>query len=145
MLLRIFCSLFFCYGICVLHAQSIIPRFESLGVNDGLAHSSVNSITQDKKGFMWFGTPDGLCRYDGTELRSFKYNAASADDVINNFVRGQILEDKEGNIWYSNESGIYKWDVYKEQVVKVRPFKKEEFASKGIPNTFIIGWSFVNK
>jgi len=127
MFFRIFCSLLFCFRICFLQAQSIIPRFESLGVNDGLSHSSVNSIMQDKKGFMWFGTPDGLCRYDGSELRSFKYDAVSTDDVVNNFVRGRVLEDKEGNIWYSNESGIYKWDVYKEKVVKVRPFKKEEF------------------
>ena len=129
MLFKIFYSSLFCFGISVLHAQSIIPRFESLGVNDGLSHSSVNSITQDKKGFMWFGTPDGLCRYDGSELRSFKYNAVSTDDVINNFVRGKMLEDKEGNIWFSNESGIYKWDVYKEKVVKVRPFKMEEFGN----------------
>ncbi len=78
---------------------------------------------------MWFGTPDGLCRYDGTELRSFKYSTATAGEAINNFVRGKILEDKEGNIWYSNESGIYKWDVYKEEVVKVRPFRKEEFGN----------------
>jgi len=78
---------------------------------------------------MWFGTPDGLCRYDGSELRSFKYTASSTDDVINNLVRGQMLEDKEGNIWFSNESGIYKWDVYKEKVLKVRPIEKKEFGN----------------
>ncbi|MES2774977.1 MAG: two-component regulator propeller domain-containing protein [Bacteroidota bacterium] len=86
---------------------------------------------------MWFGTPDGLCRYDGNELNSYKYNATRAGDVINNFVRGLVLEDKEGNIWYSNESGIYKWDVYKEQVMKVRPFKKDEFGNVDFRATYI--------
>ncbi len=76
---------------------------------------------------MWFGTPDGLCRYDGSELMVFKYSTENKDDIINNFVRGKLLEDKAGNIWYSNESGIYKWDVVQEKVLKVRVFKKDEF------------------
>lgn len=111
------------------YSQTIIPRFEQLGVNDGLPHSSVYSITQDKKGFMWFGTPDGLCRYDGSALLGFKYVARDSNDIINNFVRGRILEDPAGNMWYSNESGIYKWDVYKEIIVKVRSFNKNEFGN----------------
>jgi len=121
------------WGVLLLvqpvYPQQIIPRFEQLGVNDGLPHGSVYSITQDKKGFMWFGTPDGLCRYDGSELISYKYIARDKQDVINNFVRGKMQEDNSGNIWYSNESGIYKWDVQKEKVLKVRPFKKDEFAN----------------
>lgn len=108
-------------------AQIIIPRFEHLSVNDGLPHSSVYSIIQDKRGFMWFGTPDGLCRYDGTALLGFKYNAVDANDIINNFVRGKMFEDKKGSIWYCNESGIYKWDAFKEQVLKIRSFKQKEF------------------
>jgi ligand-binding sensor domain-containing protein len=47
------------FSICANYysaAQPIIPRFETLGVNDGLPHSSVYSILQDKKGFMWFSS-----------------------------------------------------------------------------------------
>ncbi|MEO7044786.1 MAG: two-component regulator propeller domain-containing protein, partial [Ferruginibacter sp.] len=102
-----------------LPAQTLIPRFENLGVNEGLPHSSVYSIMQDKKGFMWFGTADGLCRYDGNILKTYKYNGRYDKDIVNNFVRGKMLEDKGGNIWYCNESGIYKWDNTKELVVKV--------------------------
>jgi ligand-binding sensor domain-containing protein/signal transduction histidine kinase len=124
--------LFISFTFCIGHysiGQTLIPRFESLGVNDGLPHSSVYSITQDKKGFMWFGTPDGLCRYDGSLLVSFKYIPQTQEDVVNNFVRGKLMEDKAGNIWYSNESGIYKWDVATEKIMKVRPFKKSEFGN----------------
>ncbi len=71
---------------------------------------------------MWFGTPDGLCRYDGSELRTFKYHPKNSNDTVNNFVRGKILEDKNGNIWYSNEIAIYKWDRLKEQIVKTYEF-----------------------
>lgn len=112
-----------------VYSQNIIPRFEHLGVNDGLPHSSVYSITQDKRGFMWFGTPDGLCRYDGSVLQVFKYDPQNADDIINNFVRGKMFEDKAGSIWYSNESGIYKWDAFKEKIVKLKTFKKNEFGN----------------
>jgi signal transduction histidine kinase/ligand-binding sensor domain-containing protein len=111
------------------HAQRIIPRFETLGVNDGLPHSSVYGIKQDKKGFMWFSTPDGLCRYDGSVLRTFRYIAKSDSDVVNNFIRGDFFEDGSGNIWYSNESGIYKWNVLTEVIEKVRSFAKKEFGA----------------
>ena len=77
---------------------------------------------------MWFGTPDGLCRYDGSELHGYKYASADPNDVINNFVRGKIFEDKAGNIWYCNESGIYKWDAFKEKIVRVKAFEKKAFS-----------------
>lgn len=111
------------------YSQTIIPRFESLGVNDGLPHSSVYSITQDKKGFMWFGTPDGICRYDGSTLQGYKYIPENSGDIINNFVRGKLLEDNAGNIWYSNESGIYKWDAVEEKIVRKKEFFKNEFGN----------------
>ena len=106
------------------YSQTIIPRFEQLSVNDGLPHSSVYSILQDKTGFMWFGTADGLCRYDGTTLVPFRYVAKYSEDVVNNFVRGKLFEDHNNNIWYSNESGIYKWDAVTENLVKVKAFDK---------------------
>ncbi len=86
---------------------------------------------------MWFGTPDGLARYDGTELRGFKYSAKNATDVVNNFVSGKLLEDKIGNIWYSNESGIYKWDVFKEAIVKVHAFNKAEFGNVSFKTVYL--------
>jgi signal transduction histidine kinase/ligand-binding sensor domain-containing protein len=123
-------SFAFCLFLCTTaFGQTIIPRFESLGVNDGLPHSSVYSIIQDKKGFMWFGTADGLCRYDGNKLVPYKYSAKTPGDIVNNFVRGKMLPDTSGNIWYSNESGIFKWDAQQEQVLKIKEFTKNEFGN----------------
>ncbi|MEP7080590.1 MAG: two-component regulator propeller domain-containing protein [Ginsengibacter sp.] len=101
--------------ITLLNAQPIIPRFENLGVNDGLSHSSVYNIHQDKKGYMWFGTPNGLCRYDGNHFQNYQYHDAK-NNTTNNFVRGKILEDAAGNLWFTNENGIYKWDKNSESV-----------------------------
>lgn len=108
-------------------SQTLIPRFESLGVNEGLPHSSVYSILQDKQGFMWFGTADGLCRYDGSRLLTFKYKAKHGQDVVNNFVKSKMLEDAKGNIWYSNQTGIYKWNIFSQSVEKVKPLSIKDY------------------
>ena len=125
-----------CAGYCST-SQTLIPRFENLGVNEGLPHSSVYSITQDKKGFMWFGTADGLCRYDGSVLKTFKYAPQNEQDMVNNFVRGKMQEDKAGNIWYCNEAGIYKWDFVKELVIRVRVFDKKEFNNVAFRSVYL--------
>jgi signal transduction histidine kinase/ligand-binding sensor domain-containing protein len=118
-------------------SQPIIPRFENLGVNNGLPHSSVYSILQDKKGFMWFGTADGLCRYDGNNLVTFHYKSKPGEDAVKNFVRGKMLEDKTGNIWYCNESGLYKWDVLKEVVLRVKTFDLKKFRNSEFQCVYI--------
>jgi ligand-binding sensor domain-containing protein len=78
---------------------------------------------------MWFGTPDGLCRYDGRVLTSYRYKPVNEHEPMNNFVRLHIAEDKKGNIWYCNESGIYYWNALKRKIVLERVFKKEEFGN----------------
>jgi signal transduction histidine kinase/ligand-binding sensor domain-containing protein len=78
---------------------------------------------------MWFGTPDGLCRYDGSVLTPYKYAATYPNEPINNFVRGKIHEDKQGNIWYSNETGIYKWDAFKQKIVNEFPIATSTYGN----------------
>lgn len=91
-----------------IYAQNIIPRFETLGVNEGLSQSSVYSIYQDKKGFMWFGSADGLNRYDGQNIRVYKINDKKIAN--SNFIHGNICEDSKGNIWFCNETGLFIYD-----------------------------------
>ena len=100
----------------ILQAQSIISRFETIGVEDGLSQSSVYSIYQDKEGYMWFGTADGLNRYDGSEIKVFKIISGLATKGNSNFIRGKLCEDDKGNIWFSSETGIYFYDRILEQL-----------------------------
>ena len=78
---------------------------------------------------MWFGTPDGLCRYDGSVLITYRYEPALPDAPVNNFVRGKLLEDKSGNIWYTNETGIFKWSVLSQKIEIVYPFRRKDFGN----------------
>lgn len=80
--------------------------FRSLNIQNGLSQNSVTSILQDRKGFMWFGTKDGLNRYDGFSFRKFKYDELNNKSIGNNFVTA-LYEDKKGNIWVGTDVGLY--------------------------------------
>jgi ligand-binding sensor domain-containing protein len=97
--------------ICLIAAsQTIIPRFETFGVNEGLSQNSVYAILQDKEGFMWFSTADGLNRYDGDEIKVYKTKPDFEKSRNSNFIRGRLCEDDKKNIWFSTETGIYFYD-----------------------------------
>ena len=66
----------FCLGVFVvtplLGQNAVHYYFRTLDIRNGLSQNTVNAILQDKQGFMWFGTKDGLNRFDGLNFRIFK-------------------------------------------------------------------------
>lgn len=84
-------------------------RFTHLTINDGLSQSAVNCITQDRQGFIWIGTQDGLNLYDGYSFRVFKSNPEDSSSISNNYV-WDILEDVDGNLWLATEDGLNRFD-----------------------------------
>lgn len=64
------------------NAQYSRQMFSKLSIEDGLSQSVVNAITQDKYGFMWFGTNDGLNKYDGYSFKVFRKNEGLSDGAI---------------------------------------------------------------
>jgi signal transduction histidine kinase/ligand-binding sensor domain-containing protein len=86
-------------------AQAPPPVFHSLGVTEGLSHSSVYSVMQDSEGFIWAGTADGLNRYDGSSITVYKAPVASGREA--SFLRSPLFEDKLHNIWFVNAAGIW--------------------------------------
>ena len=92
----------------ICRAQTIDEHyyFKSLSSQNGLSQNTVSAILQDSKGFMWFGTKDGLDRYDGVSFRHFKYDRTNPRSLGNNFVTS-LYEDVEGNIWVGTDVGVY--------------------------------------
>jgi len=84
-------------------AQSHIS-FKQITISDGLPHSDVTSIAQDKLGFMWFGTYNGLCRYDGYTFDIYKYNKKDINGINNNRILS-LSASKNGNLWVGTETG----------------------------------------
>jgi len=80
---------------------------------DGLSNSAVTSIFMDSRGFNWFGTWDGLNRFDGSNIKVFKPDIFHKGSISNNIIR-KILEDNEGNLWIVTESGLNQYDSYRE-------------------------------
>lgn len=80
--------------------------FKNLSIQNGLSQNTVNAILQDRKGFMWFGTKDGLNRYDGLSFRKFKHTEGNERSIGNNFITA-LYEDTQGNIWVGTDTGLY--------------------------------------
>jgi signal transduction histidine kinase/ligand-binding sensor domain-containing protein/DNA-binding response OmpR family regulator len=80
------------------------PVSAYLGIDQGLSNNFVRCIYQDKNGFMWFGTYDGLNRYDGYEFKIFRNNFKNNRSLINNWIN-TIGEDAKGNLWIGTRQG----------------------------------------
>ncbi len=106
--------------------QHMTPDFASIGVDDGLSQSSIHSIYQDKKGFMWFGTADGLNRFDGKHIKIYKLEGEERLNARSTFIRGNLSEDKNGNIWYSNESGIFYYSPVANKILTAFSFTDKQ-------------------
>lgn len=94
------CVLFF--AVIRISAQDY--KFNQISTENGLSQTTVNCIMQDRMGFMWFGTQEGLNRYDGFNIRIFKRDPKDSNSLANNFIY-TIFEDKEGMIWIGTNGG----------------------------------------
>ncbi len=79
-------------------------RFKHLSVADGLSQEAVNCIIQDKKGFMWFGTQDGLNRYDGYNFKVYKNDLNDISAISDKYILC-IYEDWEEVLWIGTRDG----------------------------------------
>lgn len=80
--------------------------FEHLDMSDGLSGSTVFSILQDSQGFMWFGTKNGLNRYDGHSFRHFGAQPDKPNTLKDNFIYG-LFEDSQQRIWVGTGDGLF--------------------------------------
>jgi signal transduction histidine kinase/ligand-binding sensor domain-containing protein len=79
-------------------------NFERISVEHGLSHSTVNCILQDSKGFMWFGTDDGLTRYDGYSFTVYRHDPDDPRSLSHNQV-WSLFEDASGVLWVGTYGG----------------------------------------
>lgn len=104
----VFCCLAGAGVSTALHSQSSHFRFEHLSVAEGLSQNTPYCILQDRQGFMWFGTADGLNRYDGYEIVVYRHDPFDPHSISENTIRG-LAEDEEGNLWIATDRGVNKW------------------------------------
>lgn len=91
-------------GLMVLTADAMNAQFMHLTTDDGLAHNHVYCILADRNGMMWFGTRNGICRYDGYSMNVYTYSKNDPDGLPNNFINA-LFQDSHGNIWVGTDKG----------------------------------------
>lgn len=102
-------------------------QFRHYDTNNGLSQNSVMAIVQDHMGFMWFGTNDGLNRFDG---RSFKiYRKGSADNQLGSNHIGVIYEAPNHELWIGTDHGVY---IYSSKSDSFRRFTTKTAAGESI-------------
>src|SRR5919109_457632 len=75
-----------------------VLRFDHITIEQGLSQSSVRVIFQDSRGFLWFGTEDGLNRYDGYNFKTYKPDPDVPSSLSDRWITS-IVEDKDGYLW----------------------------------------------
>ncbi|HEY4788010.1 MAG TPA: two-component regulator propeller domain-containing protein, partial [Bacteroidales bacterium] len=81
-----------------LYGQEKVLRFDHLTVEDGLSQNTVMGIVKDKYGFMWFGTFEGLCRYDGYKFTRYHSDQNNPHSLWNNRI-SLLYKDTRGTLW----------------------------------------------
>ena len=115
------------WGSFLTNAQKPLLYFEKINVQNGLSHNKVNCILQDKRGFTWLGTDDGLNRYDGKNFVHFRNIPGDTTSITGNIIT-DILEDKEGKIWIATtDGGICSYNY---RLPPTRQFKQYKHAPK---------------
>lgn len=104
--LYIFCLIIIYFAAPLSAKQFYFKKYQ---VDKGLSHNTVWCILQDSYGFMWFGTTDGLNRFDGQKFVVYRNEIQDPTSIGNNYVQ-TLFEDENKNIWVGTNSGIYIYD-----------------------------------
>ena len=86
-------------------------RFSNITIEDGLGQSTVENIYQDSRGYIWFGTNDGLNRFNGYTFKLYSNDQIDEYKIAGNYII-TMNEDDKGNLWVGTTSGVSKINLY---------------------------------
>ncbi len=98
-------------------SQNVNPRFDYLTSDIGLSSNHTRFIYQDKKGFLWIATEDGLNRYDGYTFKHYKHDPKNKNSLSDNAVYS-IYEDEENLFWINTRNGLNNFNPIKEEFTR---------------------------
>lgn len=106
--------IFYCLIFLYYQSSGQQIRFRNYSVAEGLPSSTVRAIEQDDQGYLWFGTKNGISRFDGYQFRNFQYKKNDSTSLGNNFIHCLARIDST-HLWVGTENGVYILDLEKEQ------------------------------
>ncbi len=99
-------------------------NFKNITNEDGLPQASAEAIIQDDNGYIWIGTNDGLCRYNGYEFKVYKHDEDNENSITNNYIV-DIKQDLKGNIWIGTANGLSKLNPKTDVITNYNMGEKE--------------------
>jgi len=120
---KLLCILFV-LAVFVSHAQYTNLKFENFDTTQGLSSSTCVEIFQDSEGFLWFGTIDGLNKYNGYEFEVYRPVLNDPASISNNRINA-ITEDSKGRLWIGTSNGLNVFDKKTEKFYKVNLYRKQ--------------------
>ena len=125
--------------ILPLYAKSQPPviNFKHIKSENGLSNSTIETILQDSRGFMWFGTRDGLNRYDGSQIIVYRNNPADTTTITDNFITS-LFKDKQSRLWVGTLNGLNLFDPKLNRFTRVKhnPTDNKTIASNHITTIY---------
>ncbi len=106
-------------GTSYLAAQSPKLHFTHIASEQGISNSTIESIFQDSLGFVWFGTRDGLNRYDGNEIQVYQNDPADSNSLSDNYIRC-IYEDHHHHLWVGTINGLNRFNREKNNFTRFK-------------------------
>lgn len=103
-------------GVLVLIWHSLAAQpyyFKSYTIANGLSYNTVFCMLQDEQGFLWFGTRDGLNRFDGYTFKVFRNDPSNPGTIGNNAIYS-LFQDANNQIWVGTQGGLYRYHADKE-------------------------------
>ncbi len=114
----------FLFASHLSHAQYSNLKFENFDTTKGLSSSTSVEIFQDSEGFLWFGTIDGLDKYNGYEFEIYRPIINDVYSISNNRINA-ITEDSKGYLWVGTSNGLNVFDKKSQKFYKVSLYKKK--------------------
>lgn len=93
-------------------------QFQHITSAEGISQSEIYSFLEDSQGYLWFGTVDGLNKYDGYKITTFNTDKNSANSITNNTIRC-LAEDQMGRIWIGTDDGLSLYDSELEKIYQI--------------------------
>jgi len=110
---------------------------KTYNINSGLPSNSTTCAIKDKSGFLWVGTENGLCRFDGYSFKTFVNVPGDSTSLTNNYINA-LIEDKKGRIWVGTLDGLNLLDPLTE---KFKRFNHQDQVQGSLSNNKI--WSLL--
>jgi ligand-binding sensor domain-containing protein len=122
------------FSLSLLNLTAQFARFRHITVEEGLTQNYVNCFAQDKKGFIWIGTNDGLNKYDGKKITNFKANIEDSTSITHGSIRCLYIDNND-ILWAgTGGGGMFNIDL---RTLKITNYFPDSTKANTISNGYV--------